>query len=124
MFGPKCPICKKELNLEMIAMDVKEDKDGNVKKKLNFGNSLMQIINYAVESSLRATVGSGRSLYYTCGNPDCPACFKGNSPCYFKKGIIFASLVGDPNGIRLDFMKGSYRKKKIMKKLMISRNKK
>ena len=69
MFGPKCPICKKELNLEMIAMDVKEDKDGNVKKKLNFGNSLMQIINYAVESSLRATVGSGRSLYYACRWP-------------------------------------------------------
>ena len=36
---------------------------GNVKKKLNFGNSLMQIINYAVESSLRATVGI--TLYFT-----------------------------------------------------------
>lgn len=124
MFGPKCPICKQELNLEMIAMDVKEDENGNVKKKINFGNSLMQIINYAVESGIRASVGSGRSLYYTCGNPDCPACFKGQSPCYFKKGIIFASLVGDPNGIRLDFMKGAYRKRKALRKVASSRMKK
>ena len=45
------------------------------------------IINYFVESGLRAIVGSGRSPYWICTNPECRYGYRGNEKHWFKMDI-------------------------------------
>ena len=106
---PKCPVCKQTLSVEMLPIGT---EPGEKKKKLKLGAVLPQVITWAIDQSLRASVGSGRSLYLTCNNADCPACWKPTNPVYFKNGVLGPSLVGDSAGIRLTIMQGQYVKRK------------
>lgn len=112
--GPKCPLCKKPLSIEMVAIGT--DK-GEEKVKPKLGAILSQIISYSVESAIRAYVGSGRSLYYTCNNGDCPLCYSPANPNYFKNTAFGPELVGDSLGIRMTLMRSIYKKKQKKKKM-------
>ena len=105
----KCPVCKQILSVEMVPIGT---EPGERKKKLKIGSILPQVITWAIDESLRASVGSGRSLYLTCNNAECPACWKPTNPIYFKNGVLGPSLVGDSLGLRLAVMQGQYVKRK------------
>lgn len=104
-----CPICNEKLSIEMLPIGT---NPGEKKKRLKIGAILPQVITWAIDESLRATVCSGRTLYLTCNNAECPACWKANHPIYFKNGILGPSLVGDSLGLRLTIMRGQYTKRK------------
>ncbi|MBP3432068.1 MAG: hypothetical protein J6K39_04385 [Clostridia bacterium] len=110
----KCPICKEPLSMEMLPVGT---EPGDTKKKLKAGYILPQVINYALDQALRTEIASGRSLYLTCNNAECPCCWKPSNPKYFKKGALTPSLVGDSTGVQLTFLQGQYRKKKKKKGL-------
>lgn len=110
---PKCPICKKPMSFEMLPIGTEK---GEKESKLKMGMILPQVITWAIDTSIRAYIGSGRSLYLTCNNADCPACYKLTKPIYFKKGVLTPSLVGDSTGIVLELLKAQYLKKKKKKK--------
>lgn len=105
----KCPVCKEELSVEMLPFGKEPGKKG---KKMKAEAIIPQVISWAIDTSLRAMVGSGRSLYLTCNNPECPCCWKPKSPTYFKNGALGPALVGDSSGLMLTFKQSQYTKKK------------
>lgn len=114
-FMPKCPVCKKPLSLEMVAIG--NDK-GEEKMKPKFDAILGQIIRYAIESAIRAYAEHGRSLYYTCNNAECPCRWTMASQTYFKKSPVgTVDMVGDSTGVVLNFYRGMYQKKQKAKKI-------
>lgn len=105
----KCPVCKQLLSLEMVPIGTESGED---KKKLKAGNILPQVISWSIDTAIRAYVGSGRSLYWTCNNAECPACWKPTKPVYFKNGPFGPTLAGDSTGVMLTLLQGQYVKKK------------
>ena len=105
----KCPVCKQLLSLEMVPIGTEPGED---KKKLKAGNILPQVISWSIDTAIRAYVGSGRSLYWTCNNAECPACWKPTKPVYFKNGPFGPTLAGDSTGVLLTLLQGQYVKKK------------
>ena len=107
-FMPKCPVCKRGLSLEMVAIgnDPKEEK-----RKPKFDIIIAQIIRNVIERMIRAYPEAHRNLYYSCNNGDCPCCWKVTNQVYFKNTSFGPVLVGDTTGVMIDFYKARYRKK-------------
>lgn len=81
----KCPKCKKPLSNELDIHKVGMDP--------TFG--------YFIQSALLAVVGSGRSPYWCCTNPECRCCYSETNKFWFKinmynqpvpKGFIAGTL--------------------------------
>ncbi len=99
----KCPVCKQKLSIEMLAQH-------GGKPKLDA--ALQQTVSWTIETAIRAAVGSGRSLYLTCNNPECPAHYTLTKPHYFKDTPFGPVLVGDTTGLIIESLKKQYKPKK------------
>ena len=127
-FG-KCPVCKKPLWPEMVGIGLrKPDDEGHQKPKVNFFAILGQIIDFAIDQSLRAAataasegtasgVTENRETLYCCNNDNCPLNYaKGQmmgQKYYFKPAApgVFETqgLVGDVSGLIVGAAKAMYK---------------
>lgn len=105
----KCPVCGEKLSEEMVPFG--SERPGG-KRKFKASAVFPQVLYWAIDAGLRAHVASGRSLYLTCNNAACPACWKATRPVYFKKGIFGPSLMGDSTGVMLTLYQSRYRKRR------------
>jgi len=125
-FG-KCPICKKPLWPEMLAMGYnKPDEKGKQKMKFNLFASFSQIIDYAIDQALRAAataasegtasgVTENRDTRYCCNNDNCPISYsmgqKTMAKYYFRQipGTQLVELVGEPTGLVIEGLRNAYK---------------